>query len=79
MTIKEDKEYQPAATATDLEATQLVSLDDFEELEYLPLTPADAAEPAKPHRTVIAAGIVFGLILATILFLTVLLVRSGGH
>lgn len=76
MTIKE---HNSAATAKDLEATQLVSLDDLKELEHLQLVHADAAEPAEPHRTIVAAGVVFGLILAATLLLTVLLMRSGGH
>lgn len=76
MTIKA---YNPATTAKDLEATQLVSLDDLKELEQLQLARANAAEPGKPRRAVVAAGVVFGLILAALLLLTVLLLRSGGH
>lgn len=72
-------EHNLAMTAKNLEATQLVSLEDLKELEHLQLAHAAAAELAKPHRTVIAAGIVFGLILAATLFLTVLLIRSGGY
>lgn len=74
MTIKQ---HNRSNTAKDLEATQFVSLDDLEELEQLQLAHAD--EPAKPHRAVVAAGVVFGLVLAVILLLIVLLVRSGGH
>ncbi len=76
MTIKE---HNPANAAKDLEATQLVFLDDFKELEHLQLARADAAGPPRQRRTVMVAGIVFGLILAAALLLTALLIRSGGH
>lgn len=76
MMLREDKEHKPGSIAKDLEATQLVSLDDFKELRRLQL--AHAAEPARQRRTVIAAGIVLGLVLAAVL-LAVVLMRSGGH
>ena len=83
MTQKEDEPAQAArgkASAVDLdnlEATQIVSLDDLKELENLELARVNAAEPAQ-RRRVIAAGIVLGLVLAAAA-LAVIFLRSGGH
>ena len=69
------KEQNIANNARNLEATQLVSLDDLQELEHLQL--AHAPEPAQPRRTISALGTV-SLILAAAL-LAVILMRAGGH
>lgn len=80
MTQKEyKKEYQRAMTAKDLEATQLVSLDNLQELEQLQFARAAAAEPVRQHRALVVLGSALSLVLAATLLLTVLLVRSGGH
>ena len=76
MMLKEDKEHKPRAIAEDLEATQIVSVNDLKELERLQL--ARAAEPVKQRPAVIAAGVVLGLVLAAAL-LAVAVLRSGGH
>ena len=81
MTLKEYKPAQANKVQTqainlgNLEATQIISLEDFQELE---LQLARAAEPAKQHRAVIAAGIVLGLVLAAVV-LSVMILRPGGH
>ena len=84
MTQKEDELAQtvrgkaPAVNLDNLEATQIVSLDDLKELEHLELARANAAEPARQRRAVIAAGIVLGLLLAAAV-LCMIFLRSGGH
>ena len=70
------KEHKTRTTAKDLEATQIVSVDDLKELERLQL--ARAAEPVRQRPAVIAAGVVLGLVLAAAL-LAVAVLRSGGH
>ena len=71
------KEYKRAANSRNLEATQIISLDDFRELEQLQLARTAAAGPAKQRRAVMAAGIFLGLALAAVLLAIV--TRSGAH
>ncbi len=77
MTQKEhEKEYQRAGTAKELEATQLVSLDDLQELEQMEL--ACPAEPARQHRTLVVLGSALSLVLTAGLLAAALL-RNGGY
>ena len=75
ITVQPQKVQAQTVSLRNLEATQIISLDDFQELE---LQLARAAEPAKQRRAVIAAGIVLGLVLAAAV-LSVMILRPGGH
>lgn len=71
------KEYEMTRNVgiRDLEATQLVTLDDFKELEALQLAHARKAEPAR--RAAKALGTVLGLALASVFLLAAFLVAHA--
>lgn len=74
-----DKKDRLAEIAGNPDETQIVSLKDLEELEYLQLTGEDKAVPAQVRRAV-PLGLVLGLLAALCLaaVLAVLFVHHGA-
>lgn len=75
-----DKETRLAEIAGNPDETQIVSLKDLEELEYLQLTGEGKDAPAASRR-VVPLGVLLGLLAALCLagVLAVLFVHHGAH
>ncbi len=76
-----EKEEKLAAIAGNLDKTQVVSLKDLEELEYLQLVGKDKTQAAGRSRTAVPLGAALGLLAAVLLaaVLAVVLVHHLAH
>ena len=64
-----------------LDETQIVSLKDLEELEYLQLTQGSKNEPAVPRRSSLPMSVILGLLLTIVVVavLTAAYIHLGSH